>query len=179
MNDFYENLKSLFQKKDKQPSKYKVCWHFLSEMLGEFLLITKEEEEELNKLDDHDPRVLREIIREYVVPHYRYFPPENQEKIKNSLTYYLATNSEKLDWVFASHQIPLDSDYGKFFYSLVWKELYGTDGPDPINPDDYEEDCSDQYIMSLTYSGVLEKKYTSTGEKPSIANIVARLKQNS
>ncbi len=177
MNEFLKNLISFFQKKEKTQPKIKVCWDFLAEMLGEFLLITTEEEEELRKLDDHDTKVLQEIIREYVVLHYCYFLPENQKKIRDTLTYYLSTNSEKLEWVFASHQIPLDSNYGKLFYSLVWKELYGTEGPDPINPDDYEEDCGPNFVNSLWYSEKLEKKYNPSGEKPSIANVMARLKQ--
>ena len=179
MIKFLENMKFFFQKKEKQHTKIKVCWDFLSEMLGDFLLITRDEEKELGKLDTHDPKVLKEIIREYVVPHYRYFPPENQEKIRNTLTYYLATDSEKLEWVFASHQIPLDSDYGKLFYTIVWQELYGTDEPEPINPNDYEEDCSTPFVNSLYYSGTLEKKFNPTDEKPSLANVINRLKQNS
>ena len=179
MSSLFENLISLFRKKEKQSPKIKVCWHFLSEMLGSFLLLTNEEEDELSKLDDHDPKVLRAIIQEYVVPHYRYFPVENQEKIKNTLTYYLATDSEKLEWVFPSHYVPLlDGDYGKLFYSIVWQELYGTDGPDPINPDDYQEDCSLQFVNSLLYSSSLEKKYNPTGQIPSVNNIFERLKQN-
>ena len=179
MDNILKNLISFFNKKVKQPPKIKACWDFLSEMLGPFLLLTKKEEQELYKLNDHNPKILREIIREYVVPHYRYFPPENQEKIKNTLTYYLATNSEKLDWVFPSHQIPLDGDYGKLFYSLVWQELYGTDKPDPINPDDYEEDCTIPFVNSLYYSSSLEEKYNPDGIKPSIDNIKARLEKQS
>ena len=177
MSGLFENLISFFRRKEKQPPKIKVCWHFLSEMLGSFLLLTNEEEDELSKLDDHDPKVLRAIIQEYVVPHHRYFPVENQEKIKNTLTYYLATDSEKLEWVFSSFQIPLDDEIGKLFYTLVWQELYGTDGPDPINPDDYEEDCSPDFINSVYFSAALEKKYNPDDERPSLANVIARLKQ--
>lgn len=91
----------------------------------------------------------------------------------------MATDSKKLEWVFPSHYVPLlDGDYGKLFYSLVWQELYGTDGPDPINPDDYEEDCSLQFVNSLLYSSSLEKKYNPTGQIPSVSNISERLKKN-
>lgn len=177
MTQIIKNLKSCLLKREKRPSKIKVCWDFLAKMLGLMLLLTDEEQAELGKLNNHDPLVLREIIREYVVPHYRYYPPDNQEKIKNSLTYYLATNSEKLDWIFPSRHINLESS-GKLFYTIIWQELYGTDGPDPVNPDDYEEDCSTSYINSLYFCSDLEKKYNPTGQKPSMANVIARLKQN-
>ncbi len=161
-------------KKD-EPIKTKACWFFLGEMLGKLLFLTDEQVKEFMKLDGHDPKVLREIIREYVVPHYRYFPPENQKKIKNTLTYYLATDSKKLEWVFPSHQIPIDDAVGKLFYTIVWQELYGTDSPDPINPDDYEEDCEHPFVNSLYYSLALREKYNPTGEEPSIENIKKRL----
>ena len=151
----------------------------MGKILGDLLFLTTEEKEELSKLDEHNPKILHKIIREYVVSHYRYFSPENQQKLKNSLSYYLTIESEKLEWIFSSLYAPLCDDDAKLFYTIVWRELYGTNGPDPINPDDYEEDCSPQFFNSLTYSGVLEKKYNPTGEKPSVANIVARLKQNS
>ena len=142
------------------------------------LLLTDEELMELEGLNNYNPKVLQDIIREFVVPHYRYFPPENQEKIRNTLTYYLATGNEKPRWVFPSYQIPIDDDVGKLFYTIVWQELYGTDGPDPINPDDYEEDCSPDFINSVYFSAALEKKYNPHDERPSLANVIARLKQN-
>ena len=178
MKKFLESLISFFQKKEKQPPKIKVCWDFLAGILGKILFLTDEQVTEFMKLDDHDPKVLREIIREYVVTHYRYFPPENQEKIRNTLTYYLATDSKKLEWVLPSHQIPIDDAVGKLFYTIVWQELYGTDGPDPINPDDYEEDCDHPFVNSLYYSLALKEKYNPTGKEPSLANVIARLKKN-
>ena len=169
-------LKKWFQstKKDN-PVKTKVCWFFLGEMLGKLLFLTDEQVTKLMKLDGHHPEVLQEIIREYIVPHYRYFPPENQEKIRNTLTYYLTVEKEKLEWVFSSFQIPLDDEIGKLFYTLVWQELYGTDGPDPINPDDYEEDCNHPFVNSLYYSLALKEKYNPAGDEPSIENIKRRL----
>ena len=172
-------LKKWFQsaKKD-EPKKTKVCWFFLGEILGKLLFLTDEQVTEFMKLDNHNPKVLREIIREYIVSHYRYFPPVNQEKIKNTLTYYLTVETEKLEWIFSSFQIPLDDEIGKLFYTLVWQELYGTDSPDPINPDDYEEDCDHPFVNSLYYSLALKEKYNPTGKEPSLANVIARLKQN-
>ena len=141
-------------------------------MLGDMLYFTDEEDEELMKIDHHDPEVLRELIREFVVPHYRYYPPESQKKIKDTLTYYLATDSPKLDRSFAAFHINLDSP-GKLFYTLVWQALYGTDGPDPINPADYVEDCSSDYSNSLLGSpNIVEDP---EDKKPSLANALARI----
>ena len=178
MSDYFRKLKFLFQENKGQPEKINVCWDILAKLLGYMLLLTDEEQIELGKLDNHNPRVLQEIIEEFVVPHYRYFPPENQEKIRNTLTYYLATDSEKLGWVFPSYQIAIDDAVAKIFYTIVWQKLYGTDFPEPINPDDYEEDCSPDFINSVYFSAALEKKYNPNDERPSVANIIARLKQN-
>ena len=178
MNIFVKKILSFFQKKEKQPVKIKVCWDFLAGILGKLLFLTDEQVSEFMKLDDHDPKVLREIIREYVVPHYRYFPSENQEKIRNSLTYYLSTDSPRLKRVFPSYQIPIDDAVGKLFYTIVWQELYGTDHPNPINPNDYEEDCEHPFVNSLDYSLALKEKYNPTGKEPLLANVIARLKQN-
>ena len=172
-------LKKWLRPSKDEPEKKKVCWLVLGKMLGGLLFLQAEEEDELGTLDEHNPKILHEIIREYVVPHYHYFSPENQEKLKNSLTYYLNADNEKLEWIFSSLYAPLDDDVAKLFYTIVWKELYGTDGPDPINQNDYEEDCSSQFFNSITYSGTLEKKYNPEGKKPSVANIIARLKRNS
>ncbi len=178
MRKLLKKLVSLISlKNEKKTPKIKVCWDFLAKILGDIVFLTDKEKNELGELNDHNPDVLREIIREYVVSYYRFFTPENQEKIKNSLTYYLATNSFRLKRVFPSYHVPIDDTVAKLFYTIVWQELYGTDFPEPINPDDYEEDCSDQYIMSLIISGVLEEKYNPDGKKPSIDNIKARLEK--
>lgn len=161
-----------------KPEKKKVCWLILGKLLGYILVMTDEEFTKTDELNAQDPNVLLEIIREFVIPHFRYFSSENQEKLKNSLTYYLLVDKEKLEWVFSSLYVPLEDDVAKIFYSLVWKELYGTDGPDPINPDDYEEDCSPDFINSVYFSAALEKKYNPHGERPSLSNVLARLKQH-
>ena len=170
-------INTFFSKKKSQPQKKKVCWDFLGKMLGEILLFTDDENDQLGDLDDQDPKVLIEIIREFVVPNYQYYLPEDQEKIRNSLAYYLTNNSKKLERIFPSFQIPIDDHVAQLFYNLVWKELYGTDFPDPIEPDEYEEDCSTKYINSLTQSYALIEKYNSTGKEPSLTNVIARLKQ--
>ena len=179
MRNFIKKLFPLFEEREKEPQKIKVCWDFLAHILGEILLLSHSEEKEWAQLDDHDPKVLREIVREYIVPQYHYYPPENQEKIKNSLTYYLATDSEKLAWIFPSYQVPIDDSVARLFYMIVWQELYETDGPDSINPEDYEEDCSNEYVMTLRWSYGMKEKYNPNDKRPSVANIVARLKQNS
>ena len=174
MTSFLAWLDSLFEKKQPFDPRNHVCWDFLAYMLGDMLYFTDEEDEELMKIDNYDPEVLRELIREFVVPHYRYYPPENQKKIKDSLTYYLATNSRRLDDALSSYHINLVTP-GKLFYTLVWQALYGTDGPDPINPDDYVEDCSSDFSSSLVGLTALRKKYNPENKKPSLANALARI----
>ena len=172
MTSFLAWLDSLFEKKQPFDPRIRVCWHFLAKILSDFFFFSDEENLELMKIDNHDPEVLLELIREFVVPHYRYYPPESQKKIKDTLTYYLATDSPKLDWSFAAFPINLDPP-GKLFYTLVWQALYGTDGPDPINPADYVEDCSSDYSNSLLGSpNIVEDP---EDKKPSLANALARI----
>ncbi len=79
-----------------------------------------------------------------------------------------------MDRSFAAFHINLDSP-GKLFYTLVWQALYGTDGPDPINPADYVEDCSIDFSNSLVGLTALRKKYNPENKKPSLANALARI----
>lgn len=177
MNKFLNNFFSLFRKKEKQPPKIKVCWDFLAYIVNEFYL-TDDEIIEFMEIDDHNPDILVEIIRIYVVPYYRLLSSKSQEKIRNTLAYYLTFDNEKLDWPFASYYIPLDDAIAKLFYSLIWKELYGTDFPDPINPDDYEEDCSTKFIMSI-YNRDPEDIVVNPPPirvKPSFAELMSRLR---
>lgn len=175
MNNFFKSVTSIFTIKEKPSPKIKVCWKFLGKILGDLNVLTDEENDQLASLNHQDKTVLREIIREYIIPHYRYYPPENQEKIRNSLKYYLATNSGKLDWVFPSCHINFDPDC-KVFYSMIWNELYGNDEFDVIDPDDYEEDCSAEYFLSLYGLDSLKGKYNPDGKKPAIANVMARIR---
>ena len=179
MNPLKKWFQSISYHKTDDPEKKKVCWLILGKILGNLLFLSDDEENELSKLDDHDPTILNEIIREFVVPHYRYFLPEDQAKLKTSLAYYLTNDTEKLEWVFSSLYAPLNDDIAAQFYTIVWQELYGTDNPEPVNPEDYEEDCSPTFVNSIFYRGELVKKYNPEGKKPSIDNIKARLEKQS
>ena len=178
MNKFFNNLFSFFRKKEKQPPKIKVCWDFLAYIVNKFYL-TDDEIIEFMEIDDHNPDILLEIIRLYVVPYYYLRSLKSQEKIRNTLAYYLTFDNEKLDWPFSSYHIPLDGDIAKLFYSLIWKELYHTDFPAPINPDDYEEDCSTNFIMSIYDRDPEDVVIHSSPvpEKPSFSEFMERLRK--
>ncbi len=92
MTSFLAWLDSLFEKKQPFDPRNHVCWDFLAYMLGDMLYFTDEEDEELMKIDNYDPEVLRELIREFVVPHYRYYPPENQKKINRLRSHSIETS---------------------------------------------------------------------------------------
>ena len=172
MNQFLKLISSLFRRNKKPPPKIKVCWDFLAEILGDLRFLNDEEQNILGTLDYHDPKVLLEIIREFIVPQYNFFSDENREKIKNSLAYYIATDSKKLDRVFPSRLINLEAS-GKLFYTLVWKELFGN-YPEQIDPDCYEEDCSSKFIMSL-YDREENDKVSFKYIEPSLSNVIANL----
>ena len=113
MKKFLESLISFFQKKEKQPPKIKVCWDFLAGILGKILFLTDEQVTEFMKLDDHDPKVLREIIQG-ICRHYRYFLLKIRKNSEIHLHTIWLLTVKKLEWVFPSHQIPLTMPLANF-----------------------------------------------------------------
>ena len=178
MNKFIKKIFTFSHQKKQKPEKIKVCWHFLALVMNAFYL-TDDEIIEFLEIDDRNPDILVEIIRIYVIPYYQLLSAKSHEKIRNTLAYYLTVDNEKLDWPFSSFHIPLNDDIAKLFYSLLWKELYGTDSPEPVNPDDYEEDCSTNFIMSIYDRDPEDVVIHSSPvpEKPSFSEFMERLRK--
>ena len=95
-------LKNWFYPAKDKPEKKKVCWLLLGKILNELLFLSEKETDQIADLDDTNPKVLQEIIREFIVPNYHYYSRENQERIKDSLMYYLITDKETLERIFPS-----------------------------------------------------------------------------
>lgn len=130
----------------KKVNKYMIGY-ILIRLMG----LSSRETMNLMQRDDQNPRELREIIRQYVVPAFMEYNQWSQQTMQISLEYYLGTNSALLDRVLPMFQIPLDPPSGHDFFLMVWQELFGTDSPPQINPHDYVED------FSLTFANSVRK----------------------
>lgn len=109
-----------------------------------------------------DPEAIRELIRSWILPDFYRYTPASQEKIRNTLAFYLATRSDKLEWIFPSFAIPLNVPTAHLFYSLVWEALYKEAPPVDIDKEKYEECERLSFINSLEKtmeSGSTEEEY--------------------
>ena len=139
-----------------------VHWEFLGDILDDLCMLTDQEIGDFSERDFNDPDEIRKLIRLWVLPDFVRYTPASQEKIRNTLTYYLVTHSEKLEWVFPSFHIPLNVPSARLFYSLVWETLYEEPLPVDIDPEKYEECERLSFINSLEKtmeSGSTEKGY--------------------
>lgn len=126
-----------------------VYWEFLGDILDELTMLSDREIEEFSERDFSGPDEIRELIRMWMLPDFDRYTASSQEKIRNTLGYYLATRSEKLEWVFPSFGVPLNVPSARLFYSLVWEALYHEPVPVAIDTSLYEECERLSFINSL------------------------------
>ena len=126
-----------------------VWWEFLGDILDDLTMLTDRETDEFIRRDFSNPDDIRELIRIWILPDFVRYTPASLEKIKNTLAFYLATRSRKLEWVFPSFNIPLDVPSAYQFYTLVWEALYEEPVPVHIDLDKYEECGRLSFINSL------------------------------
>ena len=139
-----------------------VHWEFLGDILDDLATLTDREIEEFSRRDFSSPDDIRELIRLWILPDFHRYTPASKEKIRNTLDFYLATRSEKLEWVFPSFAIPVKAHSAFLFYSLVREALYREPLPSAIDSRQYEECERPSFINSL------EKmpEFPDGGEKP-------------
>lgn len=132
-----------------KPGIHSVWWEFLGDILDDLTMLTDRETDEFRQRDFSDPDDIRELIRSWILPDFYRYTPASQEKIRNTLIFYLATRSDKLEWVFPSFGIPLNVPSAHLFYSLVWETLYEEPVPVDIILQKYEECERLSFINSL------------------------------
>lgn len=139
-----------------------VHWEFLGDILDDLTMLTDQETGHFSEREFSDPEAIRELIRSWILPDFYRYTPASHEKIRNTLAFYLATRSGKLEWVFPSFNIPLKVPSAHLFYSLVWEALYKETVPVDIDPEQYEECGRLSFINSLEKTmkpGSTEKEY--------------------
>lgn len=125
-------------------------------------MLTDQETGHFSEREFSDPEAIRELIRSWILPDFYRYTPASQEKIRNTLAFYLATRSDKLEWIFPSFAIPLNVPTAHLFYSLVWEALYKEAPPVDIDKEKYEECERLSFINSLEKtmeSGSTEEEY--------------------
>lgn len=141
-----------------------VWWEFPGDLLDDLSMLSDRETGEFKNRDFSDADNIRELVREWILPDFHRYTPTSQRKIRDSLTYYLATRSEKLEWVFPSFNIPVRILSAHQFYSLVWECLYGEPVPASIDLRQYEECPHLSFINSLEKT--LAPDQAGNGEYP-------------
>lgn len=125
-------------------------------------MLTDQETGHFSEREFSDPEAIRELIRSWILLDFYRYTPASQEKIRNTLAFYLATRSDKLEWIFPSFAIPLNVPTAHLFYSLVWEALYKEAPPVDIDKEKYEECERLSFINSLEKtmeSGSTEEEY--------------------
>lgn len=126
-----------------------VWWEFLGDILDDLTMPSDRETDEFTRRDLSNPDDIRELIRVWILPDFVRYTPASREKIRNTLAFYLATRSAKLEWVFPSFDIPVKVPSAHLFYSLVWEALYKEPVPINIDVEKYEECERLSFINSL------------------------------
>lgn len=81
--------------------------------------------DELSDIDIDDPDELRVLIQKFIVPHFEKYDYESQQKIRNSLQYFVCADDPKLKRIFPMFHIPFDEPASMVdFLSTLWEELF-------------------------------------------------------
>ncbi len=146
LSDFFKAYRANLLGKE---TKKKYYWGFMGDILGELILPTDEEIIEFAQKDLSNPVVLRYFLQPWIMPDFFLFTEESKKRIRDTLSWYLYQPEKELDSIVNAFQIPIPIPSAKQFYTVIWQEFFLSDFPDPINPEDYEEDTSPEFINSL------------------------------
>ena len=94
----------------------------------------------LMTVDNHDPSVLLALIRRWVVPNFLAYNQASKDVIRDCLGYYLASPSDVIERVLPASQVQIEPPSGRYFFGLIWLELFGSEfSSSTVQLDDYEE----------------------------------------
>lgn len=112
----------------------------LHNLLGELLSLNDDQVHYLMTVDNHDPLVLRSLIRRYIAPNFESYNDVSKEVIKASLEYFLANPEDVIERVLPSCQVQIEPPSGRYFFLMIWQELFGQEFlSSSVHLDDYEE----------------------------------------
>jgi hypothetical protein len=132
----------------------RVSSYLIARTLGPFCSPIDEEYERLMKVDINDEKQLVALLQKHVVPHVGEYDEESQEIIKDTLSYFIKSESLNLERVFDAFHMPFEApkDVSSFLNTL-WSVLYGDTRirENPIS--DYAVDDSEEVANSLYRKG--------------------------
>ncbi|EEO27965.1 hypothetical protein [Oxalobacter paraformigenes] len=146
LGDFFKTYREHLWGKERKKRYY---WGFMGDILGELILPTDEEIIEFAQRDFTETVALRYFLQPWIMPDFYLFTEESKLRIRDTLAWYLHQPEKELDSIVNAFQIPIPIASAKQFYTVIWQEFFLSNFPDPINPDDYEEDTSPEFINSL------------------------------
>jgi hypothetical protein len=128
----------------------RVSSYLIAKILGPFCSPIDEEYEKLMRVNINDDQQLIDLLQEYIVPHVREYDEESQEIIKDSLSYFIKSESLNLERVFDAFHIPFDSpeDISSFLNTL-WSVLFDDEPIRENSVSDYIIDDSEGFVNSL------------------------------
>ena len=146
LSSFFKTYREHLWGKERQKKYY---WGFMGDILGELILPTDEEIIEFAQRDFTETVALRYFLQPWIMPDFYLFTEESKLRIRDTLAWYLHQPEKELDSIVNAFQIPIPIASAKQFYTVIWQEFFLSNFPDPINPDEYEEDTSPEFINSL------------------------------
>lgn len=146
LGDFFKTYREHLWGKERKKKYY---WGFMGDILGELILPTDEEIMEFAQRDFSETVAIRYFLQPWIMPDFYLFTEESKLRIRDTLAWYLHQPEKELDSIVNAFQIPIPIASSKQFYTVIWQEFFLSDFPDPINPEEYEEDTSPEFINSL------------------------------
>lgn len=130
------------------PGTFDVHWEFMGDLLGELTALSDTETAGFLHRDFSGHAAVSELAEQWVRPAWARFTPSSRDKIIHTLDYYLASGSEKTDWIFPSFGIPIDTPAHPFF-SAIRKELTEQPLPDAADLTRYRENGRTAFANTL------------------------------
>lgn len=130
------------------PGTLDVHWEFMGDLLGELTSLSDTETAEFLQRDFSKPANISELTKQWILPSWGRFTPSSRDKIIHTLDYFLTTGNEKINWIFPSFCIPINTPAHPFF-SAIRKELTEQPFPDTTTLTRYRENGRTAFANTL------------------------------
>jgi hypothetical protein len=128
----------------------KVSKYILASLAVRLCSPPDEEWLKLERLSASDTETLEKLVRVHLVPQFKSLDASSQQKIRDSLEYYVGISTSGIERLFPSFQIPLAPELARDFFRLAWNVLFDSPFPKSVHSDDYEEVNDSSFVNSLT-----------------------------